>query len=196
MFLNILLRILIFTVGSVASVLHRVAFRFKQTSSFAFFLISRQYPDYLKSGNAMSFCCYHAEIYCKGKGLDIGPAKWSFLNARGIENTDEENAEKILEKDSSQDFIFSSHCLEHVKNWQHALDEWTRVLRTDGILYLYLPHPACRMWQPDVLPFHKHIFDPNTIEDQLLKRHYEILDISRFPDSCFSFYAVARKRKL
>jgi len=38
------------------------------------------------------------------------------------------------------DFVLSSHSLEHTANPLLALDEWTRVMKPDGILLLVLPH--------------------------------------------------------
>jgi SAM-dependent methyltransferase len=38
------------------------------------------------------------------------------------------------------DCILSSHCLEHVANPLLALSEWKRVLKTEGLLVLVLPH--------------------------------------------------------
>src|SRR5262249_37970817 len=41
---------------------------------------------------------------------------------------------------SSYDCILASHCLEHVASPLRALEEWRRVLKTDGLLLLILPH--------------------------------------------------------
>lgn len=46
---------------------------------------------------------------------------------------------KII-KDSSYDFLFSCHSLEHVANPILALREWKRILKPDGYLVLVLPH--------------------------------------------------------
>lgn len=195
MLLDILRRVFILIAASAVSLFDSIIGQLKQAGSFALFRTSRMYPRYLQSGNATSFCRHHAAQYCKGKGLDIGPGRWALENARGIENTNKENATKILEDDNSQDFVFSSHCLEHIADWRAALDEWSRVLRPNGILYLYLPHPACEMWHHKVNPFHKWDMDPHTVKKGLLAGGYEILDMSWFPDSYLSFYVVARKGK-
>ena len=41
--------------------------------------------------------------------------------------------------DGSQDFIIANHLLEHVADPIGALEEWYRLLRPDGILFLALP---------------------------------------------------------
>jgi len=43
-------------------------------------------------------------------------------------------------EDSSYDFILSSHCIEHIANPIKALTEWIRVLKSEGLLVLVLPH--------------------------------------------------------
>ena len=41
--------------------------------------------------------------------------------------------------DNSFDFVYSSHCLEHLDNADEALKNWWRVVKTGGYLILYLP---------------------------------------------------------
>jgi hypothetical protein len=65
----------------------------------------------------------------------------------------------------SQDFIFSSHLLEHIKDHEKALREWWRVLRPGGHLCLYLPH---KDFYPNIgtdgaNPDHVHDFHPDDI---------------------------------
>jgi SAM-dependent methyltransferase len=38
------------------------------------------------------------------------------------------------------DYVISSHCLEHVPDTLRNLEEWLRVLKDDGCLFLVLPH--------------------------------------------------------
>jgi SAM-dependent methyltransferase len=38
------------------------------------------------------------------------------------------------------DYLLSSHCLEHCPNTIKVLREWIRVLRSNGYLFLVLPH--------------------------------------------------------
>ena len=55
------------------------------------------------------------------------------------ENFVTEGSELGCIKDSSYDFILSSHSLEHLANPLKALHNWKRVLRHDGFLLLVLP---------------------------------------------------------
>lgn len=42
--------------------------------------------------------------------------------------------------DASYDWVYSSHCLEHLDDPREALRNWWRVLRPGGKLILYVPH--------------------------------------------------------
>lgn len=42
--------------------------------------------------------------------------------------------------DNSQDAVFSSHCLEHIEDFRHALREWYRVLKVGGFMIVTVPH--------------------------------------------------------
>jgi SAM-dependent methyltransferase len=42
--------------------------------------------------------------------------------------------------DASQDAVYSSHCLEHITDYQSALKEWFRVLKIGGFLIVVVPH--------------------------------------------------------
>ncbi len=50
-------------------------------------------------------------------------------------------AEKIPYPDGTYDFLISEHVLEHVKDPILVLNEWKRVLKTDGIVCLTMPSP-------------------------------------------------------
>ena len=162
-------------------------------SSFKYFLTSAPYPEYLLRGNAAEICREHAHLFCSGRGVDVGASRWPFSDARKIEDTPDENALRIKEASESLDYVFSSHCLEHIAAWKQALQEWIRVLKPGGVLYLYLPHPACEMWKPGNNPFHEWTPTPAVVAGELKSREMEIVEISYFPDVYFSFYVIARK---
>ena len=61
------------------------------------------------------------------------------------------------------DYIFSSHCLEHVEDWVRTLDYWSSRLVTGGILFLYLPHNDQEYWRPWNNTKHNHMFIPDNI---------------------------------
>lgn len=155
---------------------------------------SKLYQDYLKRGNMSQAVKSLAEKYCLGKGVDVGASTWPISGARVIENKKEENAHIIKERDSSLDFVFSSHCLEHLDKWRDALKEWYRVLKQEGVLVLYLPHPSCEMWLPEANKYHKWSPEPKIIEEFLSKQlKMKIKEITYLPDAFMSFVVVAEK---
>lgn len=40
----------------------------------------------------------------------------------------------------SVNYVYSSHCLEHISNFSEALNEWMRVVRVGGYLIVSVPH--------------------------------------------------------
>ncbi len=128
------------------------------------------YPDYLKRGNAVQFIIPTAQQFCKGLGLDIGGTnEWKFPEAKIINpiyhlNTDAFN---LPEKVPGWDYIFSSHCLEHLDDYVKALEHWRYRLKENGQIFLYLPHPDMQYWQPQNCHKHLHMFTPEHIAQVL-----------------------------
>jgi SAM-dependent methyltransferase len=118
----------------------------------------RLYPEYLKSGNACQFIAPSALQFCKGVGLDVGAGKWPLAGALAVDTHTCGNAMELPLGEF--DYIFSSHCLEHLPNPVAALEHWkTRLLR-GGVLFLYLPHPDMEYWQPQHCRRHLHTWAP------------------------------------
>lgn len=117
------------------------------------------YPDYLKRGNAMQFIAPTAAMYCKGKGLDIGAGKWPLPGAEPVELNEGRDGNG-LQAGAVYDFIFSSHCLEHLVNPVAAIEHWKGRIRQGGVLFLYLPHPDMEYWQPQFCRKHLHTWTP------------------------------------
>lgn len=160
----------------------------------SFYKKSKLYSGYLKIGNMSQGVKSLTEKYCLGNGIDVGASNWPIAGARIIENKKEENAHIIKENDNSLDFVFSSHCLEHLENWEKALQEWHRVLKSSGNLFLYLPHSSCEMWLPGVNKYHKWSPKPKVIEEFLSKKlKMKIKEITYLPDAFMSFVVVAEK---
>lgn len=103
------------------------------------------------------------EKYCQGEGLDIGCASDPVTpgcSGWDLPNGDAQYLEGI--RDESFDFVYSSHCLEHMRDVRVALKNWFRVVRKGGTLILYIPHRDLyekrkklpSRWNLD----HKHMF--------------------------------------
>jgi ADP-heptose:LPS heptosyltransferase/predicted SAM-dependent methyltransferase len=151
--------------------------------------------------------------YTRGRGLDLGcgPSK-AFPHFIGVDNyTDTHlfgiqmkpdvvcNVQKLdVFGSASMDFVFSSHCLEHIEDHKSALKEWWRVVRPGGYLCLYLPHKEFypNIGQPGANRDHKHDFMPGDIVDAM--REVGAWDLvrneSRDQGREYSFFQVYRKR--
>jgi hypothetical protein len=131
------------------------------------------YPSHEAEGNAARWIMPLAIHYCnpdgKQSGLDIGANRieWAFPTALRIDPIlNEYHAINLPGAD--WDYIFSSHCLEHVKeNWYNVLDYWLSKIRIGGIIFLYLPHKNQTYWHPSSNRKHIHSFDGNEIGDYL-----------------------------
>jgi SAM-dependent methyltransferase len=127
----------------------------------------REYPEYEKEGFASRFAFPFALEVCQGKGLDIGYSKeeWKLPGSIGIEKGDRLPWEEY-------DYIFSSHCLEHIPDWVGTLDYWITRLKIGGVLFLYLPHYDQVYWRPWNNTKHLHIFNPQILIDFLTGRGF------------------------
>lgn len=117
-----------------------------------------RYPDYLKHGNAMQFIAPTALKFCQGDGLDVGAGKWPLPGATPVELRDGGDAMEL--PPGVRDFVFSSHCLEHLADPISALEHWASRIRPGGVLFLYLPHPAMEYWRPQNCRKHLHAWTP------------------------------------
>ena len=157
------------------------------------------YPERLNQGNACAFILEKAEEYCCGRGVDIGASKWPLPGATPILDSQHQNAYKLDDfADGSLDYIFSSHCLEHLTRWKDALRLWITKLKPGGILFLYLPHKSMKLWRPGapwVEHDHKWIPQAKIINNFLKKNSMKVVEYNPGKDDYWSFYVVAKKVK-
>jgi predicted SAM-dependent methyltransferase len=139
---------------------------------------NREYPEHQSTGNAAQFAIPFAQHYCEGVGYDIGCMKkeWAFPGAIPIDITfpDPYHAQNLPIKEQV-DYIFSSHCLEHLKEWVDVLNYWFDSLKIGGILFLYLPHYDQEYWRPWNNRSHLNIFTSQIIRDWM--QHKGFIDI-------------------
>jgi len=128
-----------------------------------------KYPKYNTEGNASQFAIPFALHVCKGEGYDIGYCKkeWKYPGAQGIDLNDDDEWHALNLPDKKVDYIYSSHCLEHLPNWVSALDYWIDHLSENGTLFMYLPHKDQKYWKPWNNRKHVHCLDENIIENYL-----------------------------
>lgn len=125
-----------------------------------------------------------AHKYCKGTGLEIGGSSHNpfGLDTKNVDFTKELTTFKKEEislcgefcpvdieapgdniplPDESQDFIISSHVLEHFPDPIKALIEWYRLVKKGGVIFMIVPHK-------------ERTFDssrPRTERQELIDRH-------------------------
>lgn len=168
------------------------------------------YPELQQRGFAAKFAFPFALEVCKGDGIDVGYNKpeWKLPGAYGIDNgmfcnfdgletrTCDFHATYLPPKirysqSVNWDYIFSSHCLEHLPNWVEALDHWYDRLKEGGVLFLYLPDHSQHYWRPHNNRKHIHAFTPEII-GAYLRDKYKKVFISGI-DLNNSFCAMAEK---
>jgi SAM-dependent methyltransferase len=81
--------------------------------------------------------------YLRGKGIDIGagadPLKPPYGTVRIWDRDDGDAAELQGIDDATFDFVYSSHCLEHMVDVASSIRNWIRVLKPAGWLYIVVP---------------------------------------------------------
>ena len=92
---------------------------------------------------------YHNGFFDKfmsGKGLDIGYKGYLerkvepiLPSAKGLTLEDYDGT-NLPFPDNSQDFIYSSHVLEHISNRSEVIRDWFRVIKKGGFIVCVVPH--------------------------------------------------------
>jgi len=152
----------------------------------------------LEKGNGAQFIRDKALPYLKGIGLDVGCSRWKIkpdvigVDIRKIPGVDLTIHDWNAISSNEYDYLFSSHCLEHIENWQDALEHWVRVVKIDGIVFLYLPNPVSyNRWSKVFAKQHKHDFTLARIINELKKLGIEIIDNGY--DEYAGMYVVGEK---
>ena len=76
-----------------------------------------------------------------GKGIDIGCGPWPVRpDAQPFDQVHgDANHISRYAKPESYDYVFSSHCLEHMRDPDHALQEWWKLVRPGGSMLIVVP---------------------------------------------------------
>jgi len=80
-----------------------------------------------------------------GTGLDIGAGDDPFRPLSGVcrawdpKHEDGDAAELAGVANASMDYVYASHCLEHLENPAAALKRWAEVIKAGGYLYVAVP---------------------------------------------------------
>lgn len=83
------------------------------------------------------------DLWLHGEGIDVGcgddPLVVESGSVRPWDIGDGDGAMLAGIADGSLDFLYSSHCLEHLEHVPTALLNWARVLRKGGRMYFVVP---------------------------------------------------------
>jgi SAM-dependent methyltransferase len=155
----------------------------------------KDYPALTAHGFAAQFAFPFAEKLCKGTGYDIGCNRpnWQLPGSIPVDPAIPGNGHDAMNLPMNVDFIFSSHCLEHLPDWVGALDYWHTRLNPGGVLFLYLPHPEQEYWLPFNNRKHIHSLTPFIVRKYLEARNWKNIFVTDGYDLNYSFYAIAEK---
>ena len=152
------------------------------------------YPKFQSEGFAAQFIFPVASKICKGNGYDIGcnRMEWALPGAMQIDPAIEGCQYDAMNLPPMKvDFIFSSHCLEHISDWVGVLNYWKTKLRYKGVCFLYLPHPEQEYWLPFNNRKHIHSLSPDVIEKYFLSTGWKNVFVTKGHDANHSFTAFA-----
>jgi SAM-dependent methyltransferase len=133
-----------------------------------------EYPIFQTKGFASKFIFPFAKEVCKGIGYDIGCMKkeWALEGSIPIDISFDDPYDATNLPHKNVDYIFSSHCLEHISDWVNVLNYWTDTLKSGGVLFLYLPDYSQKYWRPWNNRKHVNILTPEYLEDYLKSKNY------------------------
>lgn len=112
------------------------------------------------------------EKYTNGNGIDIGssddPLVTPFGTVRSWDKQDGDATYMQTVEDNTFDFVYSSHCLEHIDFAHTALQNWFRITKRGGYLIVCVPHRDLyekkltlpSFWNGD----HRHFWMPDECE--------------------------------
>jgi 2-polyprenyl-3-methyl-5-hydroxy-6-metoxy-1,4-benzoquinol methylase len=142
---------------------------------------SRQRLDMIDVGcGAGAQCLMWAELGHAAHGLDVNEALLKLGRERAAKASfDIEfavgSATELPWPDASADVCIALELLEHVAPWRRCLDEFVRVLRPGGVLFLTTTNVLCPLQSEFNLPVYS--WYPSS-----LKRRYERLAVTGRPD--------------
>lgn len=127
----------------------------------------------------------HFEKYLNGKGIDIGAGSDPIIVENGtVDIWDMPQGDAQYLKglaDNSYDFLYSSHCLEHMVDLKESLKNWSRVVKPGKFLYIIIPdleRYELFNWPSKFNGDHKHSFSLNHSRAKVGRdNHWHISDL-------------------
>lgn len=138
--------------------------------TFIFEYRDKRYPDLIRNWRMSRYIAPIAKQFCVGNGVDIGSRDAPFPGAIPVDITDDNEWHAMnlpVKAGEKLDYVFSSHCLEHIPDFVSAVEYWITLLKSSGVIFLYLPHWEMEHWRPWHNRKHSHFFEPKHIKDFL-----------------------------
>lgn len=142
--------------------------------------IGEEVFQFLDTGFSARFTFPFAAALCHGRGVDVGcnRPEWALPGAVPVDPAISMEYHAMNFPVINLDYVFSSHCLEHIPKWWKAIAYWKHVLRVNGMIYLYLPHPDRKAWLPWHNKYHEHILHPEDVRQCLLDNGFQRIFVS------------------
>lgn len=146
-------------------------------------------------GDQISYGKYNVEqIFHTSNGVDNGVVKYYIdkNKYRVIRNNTIDNLNFPYDL-KELDYVFSAHALENIKEWKQTLFYWHGLLKSGGILFLYLPHESVAAWRPENHSQYVYKHTVEELKEYLLTISFKIVEYMIGCDSEGSFYIIAEK---
>ena len=145
-------------------------------------------------------CHLWAKLGHRVRGLDISDALLQVARRRAAEAGlpivfELGSATSLPWPDASMDVCIAPELLEHVADWQSCVNEFARVLRPGGVLYLTTTNVLCPRQEEFTLPFYSWYPPPvkRYCERLAVTTHPQIVNYASYPAvHWFSFYGLRR----
>lgn len=136
------------------------------------------YLDIQRKGFAAQFSFPFSQKICLGQGVDVGCMKkdWALPDSYPVDLSFDDgyhalNLPKNTDSvDGEWDYIFSSHCLEHLNDWVGVLNYWWDNLKEGGVIFLYLPDYSQEYWRCWNNRKHVNVMQPQVIKDYFIHK--------------------------
>jgi predicted SAM-dependent methyltransferase len=164
---------------------------------------------YMCESQKLLICWPYIRTYLQGNGVDLGAGHVKVKpEALGIDFGSNGHSwvgdvtQLIWFKDNVLDYVFSSHCLEHVIDDVCTLQEWLRVLKPGGWLVLYVPDDDIFDNKAMIeTGEHKHVYTVKSLKELLEKVGAKVEqckqhkgEVPNYPGQhVYSVFALARK---
>ncbi len=159
----------------------------------------RNYPEFITNGYHSRFIMPVAEeiIGYDKLGVDVGCKRieWAYPGSVCVDTSFDTGFHATnLPHAGALEYIFSSHCLEHVSEWREVIKYWYSALTTGGVLFLYLPHTDNEYWDVEFMPTKRHVNNlvPVIVAEELrLAGFTNVFNSER--DAAYSFCVYGEK---